>query len=85
MGATAGIARAGCSLHHRAARLVHSRTSIWRYAELSGRDVSQISYYEVLGIFKLAVILQQIYFRFRRAQTTDKRFENFGLRVAGAQ
>jgi aminoglycoside phosphotransferase (APT) family kinase protein len=52
-----------------------------RYAELSGRDVSKVNYYEVLGIFKLAVILQQIYFRFRRGQTTDKRFEGFGTRV----
>ncbi len=52
-----------------------------RYAELSGRDVSRINYYEVLGIFKLAVILQQIYFRFRRGQTADKRFETFGTRV----
>jgi aminoglycoside phosphotransferase (APT) family kinase protein len=52
-----------------------------RYAELSGRDVSKISYYEVLGIFKLAVILQQIYFRFRRGQTADKRFQDFGSRV----
>ena len=52
-----------------------------RYAELSGRDVGKICYYEVLGIFKLAVILQQIYARFRRGQTADKRFENFGKRV----
>jgi aminoglycoside phosphotransferase (APT) family kinase protein len=52
-----------------------------RYAELSGREVSRIAYYEVLGIFKLAVILQQIYFRFRRGQTADRRFESFGLRV----
>jgi aminoglycoside phosphotransferase (APT) family kinase protein len=54
---------------------------ISRYAELSGRDVTRISYYEVLGIFKLAVILQQIYFRFRKGQTADKRFADFGLRV----
>jgi aminoglycoside phosphotransferase (APT) family kinase protein len=54
---------------------------IRRYAELSGRDVTRINYYEVLGVFKLAVILQQIYFRFRRGQTTDQRFEDFGLRV----
>jgi aminoglycoside phosphotransferase (APT) family kinase protein len=52
-----------------------------RYGALSGRDVSKIGYYEVLGIFKLAVILQQIYFRFRRGQTMDSRFQNFGDRV----
>jgi aminoglycoside phosphotransferase (APT) family kinase protein len=52
-----------------------------RYAELTGRDVSSIDFHEVLGVFKLAVILQQIYFRFRRGQTMDRRFEAFGERV----
>jgi aminoglycoside phosphotransferase (APT) family kinase protein len=54
-----------------------------RYAEGTGRDLSQIGYYEVLGIFKLAVILQQIYYRFRHGQTQDTRFQNFGDRVKG--
>ena len=54
-----------------------------RYAERTGRDVSNIRYYEVLGIFKLAVILQQIYYRFRRGQTQDQRFQDFDLRVGG--
>ncbi|HEV1992869.1 MAG TPA: phosphotransferase family protein [Candidatus Acidoferrum sp.] len=54
-----------------------------RYAELTGRDLTHIGYYEVLGIFKLAVILQQIYYRFRRGQTQDQRFCNFGDRVRG--
>jgi aminoglycoside phosphotransferase (APT) family kinase protein len=53
-----------------------------RYAEQTGRDVSRLLYYEVLGIYKLAVILQQIYFRFRRGQTTDQRFRDFEKRVA---
>ena len=56
---------------------------VQRYAERTGRDLSQIGYYEVLGIFKLAVILQQIYFRFRRGQTQDARFQNFGEQVRG--
>jgi hypothetical protein len=34
-------------------------------------------------MFKLAVILQQIYYRFRRGQTHDMRFRNFGERVRG--
>jgi aminoglycoside phosphotransferase (APT) family kinase protein len=51
------------------------------YARLSGRDLTNIRYYEVLGIFKLAVILQQIYYRFRRGQTADPRFSDFGERV----
>ena len=54
---------------------------IARYAERTGRDLSSLFYYEVLGIFKLAVILQQIYFRFRRGQTQDPRFANFDQQV----
>jgi aminoglycoside phosphotransferase (APT) family kinase protein len=53
-----------------------------RYAARTGRDVSSIGYYEVLGVFKLAVIIQQIYARYFRGQTQDARFENFGTRAS---
>ncbi len=49
-----------------------------RYAERSGRDVSAIGFYHVLGLFRLAVIAAQIYFRFQRGQTQDRRFAAFG-------
>ena len=55
---------------------------VQHYAERAGRDLSNISYYEVLGVFKLAVILQQIYFRFKRGQTRDARFQDFDTRVS---
>ncbi len=51
------------------------------YARQTGRDVRRISYYEVFAIFKLAVVLQQIYYRFHRGQTQDERFRNFDVRV----
>ncbi len=54
-----------------------------RYAERTGRDLTHIGYYEVLGVFKLAVILQQIYYRYRRGQTQDARFRNFDHVVRG--
>jgi aminoglycoside phosphotransferase (APT) family kinase protein len=54
-----------------------------RYAEKAGRDVSGLGYYEVFGLFKLGVILQQIYFRYHRGQTRDERFSDFHLRVRG--
>jgi aminoglycoside phosphotransferase (APT) family kinase protein len=54
-----------------------------RYAEKAGRDVSGLGYYEVFGLFKLGVILQQIYFRYHRGQTHDERFSDFHLRVRG--
>jgi aminoglycoside phosphotransferase (APT) family kinase protein len=54
-----------------------------RYAGRTGRDLTHIGYYEVLGVFKLAVILQQIYHRYRRGQTQDARFQNFDHVVRG--
>jgi aminoglycoside phosphotransferase (APT) family kinase protein len=54
-----------------------------RYTRITGRDVSGLGYYEVFGIFKIAVVLQQIYFRYHRGQTHDQRFRNFDQRVRG--
>ncbi len=54
-----------------------------RYASATGRDLSALPYYEVLGLFKLGVILQQIYFRYVRGQTRDERFREFDRRVKG--
>lgn len=54
---------------------------VQRYAQRTGRDMTHLGYHEVLGIFKLAVILQQIYYRFHRGQTNDERFRNFDARV----
>ena len=47
------------------------------YAEKSGRDISEILFYYVFGTFKIAVIAQQIYFRFHKGFTRDKRFATF--------
>lgn len=52
-----------------------------RYAEESGRDLSEMHWYVVFGYFKLAGILQQIYARWKNGQTTDERFATFGERV----
>ena len=52
-----------------------------RYGARTGRDLGGIVWYEVFAIFKLAVILQQIYFRFVRGQTRDERFRNFDREV----
>ncbi len=52
-----------------------------RYARTSGRDVSLLPYFEAFALYKIAVVIQQIYFRYRRGQTDDQRFANFGERV----
>jgi aminoglycoside phosphotransferase (APT) family kinase protein len=54
-----------------------------RYYEKTGREVGHIAYYEVFGLFKLAVVLQQIYYRFHIGQTQDERFRDFDKRVKG--
>jgi len=48
-----------------------------RYQQQTGRDVTKILFYETFARFKVAVIIQQIYFRFARGQTLDQRFKNF--------
>lgn len=53
------------------------------YAKLTGRDVSRIDFYEIFAIFKIAVVVQQIYFRYVRGQTHDERFAAFGPRIEG--
>lgn len=45
-----------------------------RYAEKSGRDVSNVNFYYTLGLYRLTVILAQIYIRFVKGQTQDQRF-----------
>ncbi len=51
---------------------------VGRYAERSGRDVEQIAFYHALGLYRVAVIIAQIYVRFHRGQTQDPRFAAFG-------
>jgi aminoglycoside phosphotransferase (APT) family kinase protein len=50
---------------------------IERYATQTGRDLSRIAFYETFARFKIAVVIQQIYFRYVRGQTHDERFRNF--------
>ena len=54
---------------------------VLRYARQTGRSMRHLTYHRVLGIFKLAVILQQIYFRYVRGQTKDERFRDLDQRV----
>ncbi|WP_420630413.1 phosphotransferase family protein [Candidatus Leptofilum sp.] len=49
-----------------------------QYAMKSGRSVHNINFYHTLGLFRLVVIIAQIYIRFARGQTQDKRFAAFG-------
>ncbi len=46
------------------------------YANKSGRDAQNIVFYYAFGLFKIAVIAQQIYYRYNKGLTTDPRFAN---------
>ena len=48
-----------------------------RYAERTGFDLSGVAYYEALALFRIAVIIEQIYARYVAGQTTDERFAAF--------
>ena len=45
-----------------------------RYAGATGRDVSHMAFYLALARFKIAVIVQQIYYRYHQGLTRDQRF-----------
>jgi aminoglycoside phosphotransferase (APT) family kinase protein len=49
-----------------------------RYADATGFDLSGIDWYRALGLFRIAVIVQQIYIRWVRGQTRDDRFSRLG-------
>ncbi len=49
-----------------------------RYAKQSGRDVSQLDFYEVLAAYKLAIILEGIHARFVMGKTLGDGFEHIG-------
>jgi len=44
------------------------------YAQKSGRPIRHLSFYYVYGLFKIAVIVQQIYYRYQAGYTQDPRF-----------
>jgi aminoglycoside phosphotransferase (APT) family kinase protein len=50
------------------------RQLVERYMETSGRNIEDPLFYYVYGLFKIAVIIQQIYYRYRQGRTQDERF-----------
>lgn len=52
-----------------------------RYSERSGLAVDNWSFYEVFGLFRLAGIAQQIYYRYHHGQTTNPAFKDFWIWV----
>jgi len=57
------------------------REFIAKYLELSGRKCDDFTFYEVFGLFRLTVIIQQIWARYKAGQTTNPAFKGFGMGV----
>lgn len=52
-----------------------------RYREKTGFDIDNWDYYYVFGLFRLIVIVQQIYKRYKEGKTSDQRFKAFAFFV----
>lgn len=53
------------------------RELVQRYESRTGFDCTGIEYHYVYALWKLAVVLQQIYYRYAKGLTTDERFAVF--------
>jgi aminoglycoside phosphotransferase (APT) family kinase protein len=52
------------------------------YAEKSGFDTSHVLFYYAFGLYKVAVVVQQIYYRWLHGFTKDDRFAHMNKQVA---
>lgn len=57
------------------------RQIIDRYAAKTGRDTTDIAFYLAFARFKVAVIIQQIYYRYAQGLTQDARFAAMPARI----
>jgi aminoglycoside phosphotransferase (APT) family kinase protein len=51
------------------------------YAQRTGLPVDNWAFYEVFGLFRLAVIAQQIYYRYHHGQTRNPAFRHYWIMV----
>jgi aminoglycoside phosphotransferase (APT) family kinase protein len=47
-----------------------------RYEKMSGRQVEYYDFYYLFGLFRMLVVVQQMYFRYYHGQTRDRRFKH---------
>lgn len=59
------------------APVMSKREVAHRYAVSTGFDVERLPFYEGLALFRVAVIIEQIYARYAAGQTSDDRFAQF--------
>jgi aminoglycoside phosphotransferase (APT) family kinase protein len=60
---------------------VSRRDLLEMYAKKSERDVSHIDFYLTFAFYKIAVILQQIYYRWKIGEASDERFGKLDIGI----
>jgi len=63
--------------------MMSRKEAVAYYAAKSGRPIEDITFYYVYGVFRLAAIAQQIYYRYFHKQTTNSAFAVFGPGAKG--
>jgi aminoglycoside phosphotransferase (APT) family kinase protein len=61
--------------------MLSRREVVEYYAQRSGRPVESREFYEIFGLFRLAVIVQQIYRRYHLRQSRNPAFRHYWLAV----
>lgn len=61
--------------------MMSRREVMEHYAAATGRGSAHWAFYETYGLFRLAVIVQQIYYRYHHHQTRNPAFRNFWIFV----
>lgn len=64
-----------------AAGMMTRREILELYSQRTGLDTGDFRFFGVYGYWRVAVILQQIYYRYYHGQTEDPRFRSFGVAV----
>lgn len=52
---------------------------VHQYSLASGQNIADYHYYYIFGLFRLAVILQQIYYRYEKGQSDNPAFKPLGM------
>ncbi|SFJ16326.1 phosphotransferase family protein [Thermoflavimicrobium dichotomicum] len=76
-----GEAETGLTSITKTAGFIKRREFIDLYAQKSGRDLSHIHYYVTFAFYKIAAVLQQIYFRWKKGETKDQRFSKLNVGI----
>ncbi|MCB2190172.1 MAG: phosphotransferase family protein [Deltaproteobacteria bacterium] len=71
------LVQGASSLTHLPGSLTRSE-AVEHYGRLTGRVMDRMDFYYCFGLFRLAVIAQQIYYRYFHGQTADERFARLG-------